>query len=336
MTIQPRPDDEMGDVAELLVPSDLDPDSVCPLPAGRTMSLGGEALGTGWSLTAVVPQGVEDARIEGALQAVFTNICAQMSQWEPDSEISRFNRGESGSRHTISPQFRIVLNHALKVAEKSDGAFDPALGQASEAWGFGAAPTPASAPEQETLNRPYDWTAIAIEGETLVQPGGLQLDLSGIAKGFTVDMGLATLRRHGIEHALLEVGGELGGLGVQAIGLPWWVDVEVPPGSNAPTARVALSGWSIASSGNYRRRREIAGRSWSHTIDPQSGRPLDDAILSVTVLARLCMDADALATAITVLGPAGGLAFAEWNDIPARIVLEKQTLTSTAWRAWLD
>jgi len=337
LTAQPTLPGDAGEVAELLLPPDIAPENVHPLPIGRTLALCGETMGTGWSLTAVAPQDVSPERIEGSLLAVFDTIIAQMSQWAPESEISRFNRGATGSRHAISPQFRIVLDQALKIARMSDGAFDPALGRASAAWGFGAAPSPMAIPEEGDLTRPHGWQAIAFDEDgALLQPGGLQLDLSGIAKGFAVDMGLAALRRHGVEHALLEIGGELGGVGVQAVGLPWWVDIEVPPGSDAPTARVALSGWAVATSGSYRRRREIAGVSWSHSLDPESGRPLDDEVLSVTVLGKLCMEADALATAINVLGRQAGMGFAEWHDIPARMVTDKETITSTAWRAWLN
>jgi len=327
--------DETDEVAELLLPPDVEPASVRPLAGGRTFALRGETMGTGWSLSVVAPVDVPAERLRLALEAAFGTVIAQMSQWEPDSEISRFNRAEPGSRHALSPQFRIVLDHALKIARLSDGAFDPALGAASEAWGFGSAPAPQLIPADEP--RAHDWRAIELTHDgTLLQPGALQLDLSGIAKGFAVDMGLAVLQRHGIAHALLEVGGELAAIGVQADGMPWWVDIETPPSSQAPAARVGLTGWALATSGSYIRRRSAAGESWSHTLDPQTGRPLGDQLLSVTVLDKLCMDADALATAITVLGAEAGMAFADRHGIPARMVTRTATLTSAPWRLWLD
>ncbi|BBC72351.1 thiamine biosynthesis lipoprotein ApbE [Altererythrobacter sp. B11] len=337
MNAQSGPFGETGEVAELLLPPDIAPDSIRPVPAGRMLTMGGETMGTGWRLSAVAPKGLDEPRIRTSLDGVFQAVIRQMSQWEPDSELSRFNRGAPGSTHPISPQFRIVLDQAMKIARMSDGAFDPALGDASELWGFGASPAPTVPPAESGGNSAPRWQAITFSAaQELFQPGGLRLDLSGIAKGFAVDMALAQLRRSGVENALLEIGGELGAIGLREDGMPWWVDVETPPGSDAPHARIGLTGWSVATSGHYHRRREAGGESWSHTLDPESGRPIGDQILAVTVLDRLCMAADALATAIMVLGPDAGMMFAEWNDIPARIVTAEATHTTTRWRSWLN
>ena len=326
----------------MLIPPDLGSgpnlgfDSVHPLQGGRTLSMSGATMGTGWSLTAVVHSGVSDARVRSALLAVFEMVITQMSQWSPDSEISRFNAAAAGSRHKISPQFRFVLDYAVELAGQSGGAFDPALGKASDAWGFGPALPPDTLPEDAAFGRDADWRSIAFDDDgALLQPGGLQLDLSGVAKGFAVDMGLAALEREGVSHALLEVGGELRGLGVQADGLPWWVDIESPPGVQVPAARVALTGCAIASSGNYRRRRTVSGVSWSHSLDPRTGRPLGDDVLAVSVLHKGCMQADALASAIMVMGSTDGTGFADRNGIPARIVTTQGVFFSAPWQGWL-
>jgi len=327
-----------GEVDELLLPPGLSPETARPLAGGRTLRLGGATMGTDWSLQAVVPRDhgtFGDGRVRAALERVFAVVIAQMSQWEPRSQISRFNRAAAGEAVAIGPQFAIVLDCALNFARATGGAFDPALGAASEAWGFGAAPAPASLPLADRSR--LDWRALRWSpGEAaLVQPGGVALDLSGIAKGFAVDMGIAALERLGIRHALLEIGGELRGIGLRADGLPWWVDCEQVPAAHTPSARVGLSGWAIATSGDYRRRRSAEGRSWSHTLDPQSGRPLDNGVRAVSVLHRSCMQADALATALTVLGPERGLAFADAHGIPARMITADAALTSAAWRRWL-
>lgn len=327
--------DDDGAVGELLIPPDLSPEAAAPLPGARTVRLNGETMGTVWSLAAAVPAALADRTIREVLEQAFARVIAQMSQWEPDSEISRFNRAPPGTQVPLSAEFAYVLDCALTIARASEGAFDPALGVASERWGFGAGPAPARLPQAVAPAGP-GWRDLAFDpaGQVVLQPGGLQLDLSGIAKGFAVDLGLRRLERLGIRHALLEIGGELRGMGVRADGLPWWVDAEIPPGSTAPLARIALTGWAIATSGNYRRRREAVGRSWSHSLDPASGAPLPDDVLAVTALHRGCMQADALATAILVLGPERGLAFADRHGIPARIVIRDATLASRAWRAW--
>lgn len=329
---------DSGEVDELLLPPDLAPDAVRPLVGARTVRLEGETMGTTWSLHAAVAPDVADASLRTVLERGFARVIAQMSQWEPESEISRFNRADPGTRFTLSPEFAYVLDCALGIARASDGAFDPTLGGASELWGFGAGAAPMHRPgaAEAAATRRHDWRDLVPEngGLAVVQPGGLALDLSGIAKGFAVDLGLRWLKTLGVRHALLEVGGELAGAGVQADGMPWWVDIDTPPGSHAPHARIALTGWAVATSGNYRRRRESDGQSWSHSLDPARGMPLDDGVLAATVLHSGCMQADALATVLMVLGPEAGVAFADAHGLPARIVRAAGTVSSAAWKVW--
>lgn len=329
-----------AEVAELLLPPAPPPECASPSGAGRLLELWGETMGTRWSLCAVVPDDMDEALPREALERAFALVIAQMSQWEPASELSRFNRAPAGSAFPVSPQFAHVLDCALEIAKVSDGAFDPTLGQASELWGFGAGAAPERVPDTALARetRRYCWRDVAFDaarGE-VAQPGGLALDLSGIAKGFAVDLGIHALGQIGIVHALLEIGGELRGAGLRPDGLPWWVDIDIPPGSEAPPTRVGLAGWAVATSGNYRRRREAEGRSWSHGLDPATGLPIDDSTLAVTVLHRGCMQADALASAIMVMGAERGLAFADAHAIPARIIARSGRYGSAAWRRWLD
>jgi hypothetical protein len=146
-----------------------------------------------------------------------------------------------------------------------------------------------------------------VQGD-LLQPGGTTLDLSGIAKGFAVDHGVEALRALGLTDLLFEIGGELRGIGRRPDGQPWRVRVD---GESPAAQRIALADMAIATSGDRWHRREHEGRRWSHTIDPRNGEPVAHALASVTVLHAQCMQADALATVLTVLGPDDGLAFAE-------------------------
>lgn len=329
---------DQGEAGELLLPPDITRDAVKPLSGGRTLRLDGETMGTYWSLSAVVDPAIDDGVVRALLLRGFDRIIAQMSQWEPESEISRFNRAPAGTEFPISAEFAYVLDCAVQIAAASGGAFDPTLGEVSEQWGFGAGPAPGWLPTPGKEATRYRWADLQQDetGRHILQPGGLRLDLSGIAKGFAVDYGMRQLEQAGIRHALLEIGGELRGAGVQADGLPWWVDIDIPPDSTAIHARVALTGWSIATSGNYRRRRSAEGRSWSHSLDPVGAAPLSDHMLSATVLHQGCMQADALATVIMVLGPDHGLAFADAHGIPARMVSADGTVCSAAWRHWAD
>lgn len=294
-------------------------------------------MGTQWRLIAVLSAACDLTVFERTLQRAFDLVIRQMSQWDPNSELSRFNASDAGSHHRLSPQFALVLDCALTISEASHGAFDPALGRHSSLWGFGAEPFRGTAPEKQELERaqsPKLALRELLDNGILTQPGGLSLDLSGIAKGFAVDLAIAMLQREGVDHALLEVGGEIKGIGLRTDGLPWWVELENAPGSSLGRTRIGLTGWAAATSGNYHRRRSSGGQSWSHSLDPATGRPLDDRTQSVSVLHLGCMQADALATAILVLGPDDGMKFADRMNIPARIVTQDGSFSSQMWRRW--
>ncbi len=325
---------------QLLLPPHPEPPPPAPLAGSRESRLSGETMGTVWAVSAIVPPGVTDGTIQSVLYNTFSRIIVQMSQWEERSDLSKFNRSPAGTSLRLGGDFARVLDCAIAVAVATGGAFDPTIGAATQLWGFGSSPLPGQAPDAEEAKstRRYDWRDIRCEdnGRTLFQPGGLTLDFSGIAKGHAVDAGIEALHRLGIRHALLEIGGEVRGAGLRADGMPWWVDIESPPGSILPRARAGLTGWSAATSGSYMRRRQVGNLSWSHTLDSASGLPLDNDILAVSVLHPGCMQADALATAILALGRDRGMDFANENGIAARIVLEDISLQSAAWMRWLD
>jgi thiamine biosynthesis lipoprotein len=261
-----------------------------------------------------------------------------MSQWEPDSDISRFNRAMPGLWFSLPPEFAGVLETALEIARASDGAFDPAMGALSDLRGFGAAPPPASPPDDAVIAAMMASRG-AIELDTANQrarrTGQARLDFSGIAKGFGVDHACDWLRTRGLRHFLLEVGGELRGEGVKPDGQPWWVDVEMPPGAAMPPLRVALHDLAIATSGDYRRWLDAGGRRYGHTLDPRSGHPVQGGVRSVTVLHPSCMMADAWATAITVLGPDRGLALAERHRLAVHMLAGGTEQMSTAFKELL-
>ncbi|QWC57671.1 FAD:protein FMN transferase [Erythrobacter sp. 3-20A1M] len=304
-----------------------------PASDARQLKLSGETMGTVWSVELFAPTSIEPSHVRATLEGAFELVISQMSQWRSDSQLSRFNTGAAGSAHRIGAQFRQVLAAALAIRDASEGAFDPAIGTAARHWGFGAETFSGVRPGN---GEPGDSSALRLpeDGEPLIQPGVIELDFSGIAKGFAVDLGIAALRRMGIAQALLEIGGELRGIGLQRGALPWWVDLEVPPGSKAPKTRIGLVDWAVATSGHWHRRRSAGGSSWSHSIDPRTAAPVTDMILSATVLHPGCMQADALATAIIVLGEEAGVVFADRHRVPARLVTSDRVIESAAWRVW--
>lgn len=321
----------------------LEPTVLIPPPVGRqvpswpeggeVVRLGGDTMGTGWQLSVVVDGAAQIEAAEAAVARGLAMVIGQMSQWEPDSEISRFNAAPAGTAFNISPAFAKVLDCALTIARASGGAFDPTLGAVSDRWGFGPSDRVST---DERAKREAEWRALSFDPSThrIVQPGGVQLDLSGIAKGFAVDLVSLLLERAGLVHHLVEIGGELRGSGLKPDAQPWWVDLEPVPDAEPDPVRIALSGWSVATSGDWHRRRVADGKSWSHTLCPERLAPVENRTRAATVLHCDCMQADALATVMMVLSPDAALAFAQGHGIAARIVAaEGAALTSPAWQA---
>ncbi len=273
--------------------------------------MAGETMGTQWSLSLA---GAGNEALQ-TVEAVLAEVIAESSLWEADSEISRFNRAPAGERLPLSPGFAAVIGCALQLAADSGGAFDPRVGRLSAHWGFG----PDGSPSNEPLPPPPASLDL-VEG-SLSQPGGVWLDLNGIAKGQAVDRVAERLLEAGHRHFLIGIGGEYRGEGVRPDGQPWWVDVEQPPGAGLPPLRLALSGLSVATSGDYRRYRLAGGARLSHSIDPATGRPVAEGVASVCVLGRSCMVADGEATAITVMGPVEGMRWAADRGLAVQMLL---------------
>jgi thiamine biosynthesis lipoprotein len=331
---------------QVLVPLAIDP--AAP-PAGSVLlDAGGSTMGTSWSAHLLLPVGVR-SNVGAQLQSELDGIVAEMSHWEPGSLLGRYNRAPAGSWHALPARFVEVLDYALQVAEISGGAYDPFAGALVNLWGFGPerrynqpgfyAPAPgaveAALAERAALDPIFDRA-----GARLLQPGGALLDLSAVAKGHAVDRLALCLERHGVQHYLVEIGGELRGAGMKPDGQPWWVTLEGVPGADSPAAVAALHGLSVATSGDYRRYFEHGGARASHTLDPRTGYPIANDIASCTVLHPSCMAADALSTTITVLGPEAGLAFAEERGLAARLLLRRpggvEERSSAAWGAMLQ
>lgn len=312
---------------------------------GSVRAFGGATMGTTWSAKAVLPATVDLPALEAMVQRALNAVVAQMSPWEPLSDLCRYNRAPAGSWIRLPEATLTVLRRAIEVAETSDGAFDPTLGALTDLWGFGPRPFSGAPPERDAvtaLRETGGWKRLTLDGEALFQPGGLKLDLNGIAKGFGVDQAAAALDRAGVKSYLVEVGGELRGTGAKPDGQPWWVELERPPSANdAEKTLVALHDLSVATSGDYRRFFDHEGRRYAHTLDPATGAPVTHATVSVTVLATDCMSADAWATALTVMAPDAALAFAAKHDLAALIVSRAATggleeRLSPALRAMLD
>lgn len=292
-------------------------------------TLGGETMGTTWSVRLAAARNADLHALHAGIQARLDRVVAQMSTWDAGSDISAYNRADAGTWQRIPDDFRRVLACALRIAEASDGAFDPTVGSLVGLWGFGADAAIDHAPsagEREAARGHVGWRRVELRDGELLQPGGARLDLSAIAKGFGADCVVDFLRDAGISGALVEVGGELHGIGRKPDGAPWRVRVEAGPeeDDHSLESRVLeLDDLAVATSGDrwhhYTRRDEHGNQHrYTHTMDPRSGAPVEHAPVAVSVVARDAMHADAWATALTVLGEAAGMALAEREGLAVR------------------
>jgi thiamine biosynthesis lipoprotein len=287
-------------------------------PAAPVVVLQGQTMGTTWRVMAAVPDalGLDVPTLTALVQGRLDRIVAEMSHWEPGSHLCRFNRAAPGCLTVLPADFAQVMACAFRIADACGGAFDPAQGRLTDAWGLGPRKV-AAEPDAATIAEAMaysGWRRLAFDpqGRVLRQPGGVWLDLSGIAKGFAVDAVADMLAEHGVRHALVEVGGECTGRGMRPDSDPWWVDVEAPAGMEVPPLRVALHQLAIATSGDYLR--------GAHTLDPKTGRPAIHNTTAVTVLHRTCMEADAWATALGVLRPADARKLAQERGLAVRLL----------------
>jgi thiamine biosynthesis lipoprotein len=297
--------------------------------AGRRTTLHGPTMGTRWSATVDADNTLDLAALQRDLAAAVERVDAQMSPWKPDSDLVRLNRAPLDTWVDLPVDMLEVLTCALEVRGQSAGAFDPCVGALVDAWGFGAV---REAPDAEAIRAAHPLTpGAAHAGLELDRPQGralkrapLQLDLCGIAKGYAVDRMAFVLQQHGVGHALAALDGELRAVGSQASGAPWAVALERPEaGRRAVHGVVELEDMAVATSGDYRRFLYLGGARLAHTMDPRRGAPVNNAVASVTVLARSGMHADAWATALLVAGPNEGLAMAQRMGLDVLFLLRR-------------
>lgn len=290
---------------------------------GETYRLSGETMGTTYNVVAVdVPSEVTETELAVAIEETLAAVNASMSNWDPQSEVSRFNAEAGTEPFSISAEFAHVMAGADKVHALSNGRFDVTLFPLIELWGFGARTKPGETfPTDEEIAAALEHVGqaelVSLDGQTLTKNDpDVSVNLSAIAKGYGNDAVAATLAGFGIENYLVEIGGDLVSAGENDKGEAWKIGIETPDAtSNAVEMIVSVSGLGMATSGDYRNFFEQDGVLYSHIIDPTTGRPVTHRTTSVTVLAEDGMMADALATAMMALGDEEGLAVAEANDL---------------------
>jgi len=286
----------------------------------------GPVMGTHWSADLGLPAGIDPADVEAALGAAVAQVDAQMSTWKHDSDLMQFNAAPVGDWQDIPPELMHVMMRGLEIGRASEGAFDIGLGDLVSAWGFGA-DRPDESKIRANLGRPrrpaHELLELDENGLRARKLGLISLDLSGIAKGFAVDEMIRVCDDFGISSALVALDGELRSKGVQPDGKPWTVTIEKPAyEARLPLSMLELENAAVATSGDYRHWIEIGQTRVAHTMDRKMGGPVQPGIASVTVVADACITADAMATAILILGKEKGREFARAKGV-ACLILER-------------
>jgi thiamine biosynthesis lipoprotein len=314
--------------------------------------LDGSIMGTTYSV--LLADKVSNEQVKGlAIQtlaeqvyAALRNVDSHMSTWRADSELSRFNALDSTDWQSVSQSTAGVIAEALQTSAHSDGAFDATIAPLVDLWGFGAGADTGSKntrPSEQAIRGQLGrvgYQAIEVDRDrTAVRKlnAHAQLDLSGIAKGYAVDQVAALLDSRGIENYLVEVGGELRARGVKPDGSAWKVAIERPSVERRqPFRALALEGRAIATSGDYRNFFAEGGQRYSHSIDPRTGLPIDHELASVSVVAESTVRADALSTALIILGPTEAMALAEQHQIAAHLILKSGTSLKEVYSSAFD
>ncbi len=273
--------------------------------------IAGGTMGTTYSLTVMVSRDqAETAResLRTKVEAELAAVNQEMSTYIGDSELMRVNARAEREWIEVSDGLFKVLNKSLQVGNMTQGAFDITVGPLVEVWGFGASITGDKVPAKEDIKTLLAQTGfkklqLDASNNSVFKSESIRLDLSAIAKGHGADRVAGVLDAEGFQHYLVEIGGEMRLKGDSPRGESWRIGIEVPSLMQGNTQKaIAISNKGVATSGDYRNFFEVDGKRYSHTIDPRTGWPVTHKLASVTVIADTTAEADALATAFSVLG----------------------------------
>ena len=265
------------------------------------------------------------AEVHAEVEAVLKQLNQDMSNWIPDSELSRFNKSTSLEPMEISTGLSRVMAESIRLGKLSGGKLDVTVGPLVNLWGFGPEHRPMTVPTEEELANAKARTGLqhlSLSGNQLSKAiPNLYVDLSTIAKGYAVDLVAEAIERRGIDNYLVEIGGELRVKGFKHTGELWVAAIEKPITEKRMVHQyIVPKDNAVATSGSYRKYFEADGQRFSHIIDPDTGKPINHKIVSVTVIHPSSMTADGLSTSLMLMGEDKAFDFATKNDIAAYII----------------
>jgi thiamine biosynthesis lipoprotein len=309
--------------------------------------LSGPTMGTTYNVKYLndVEQAPEAENIQQEIDRLLEQVNNQMSTYRKDSELSRFNQHKENSPFNVSPEMILVVKEAIRLNQVTQGALDVTVGPLVNLWGFGPEARPDVIPTDEDLAQRRAMVGIEhlnVGENTLSKDiADLYVDLSTIAKGWGVDVVAQYLQSLGINNYMVEIGGEIQVRGKNQKQMGWRIAIEKPTVDERAIQEIIEPGdMGLATSGDYRNYFEENGIRYSHIIDPKTGRPINNKVVSVTVLDRSTMTADGLATGLMVMGEVEGMKVAEALSIPVFMVVKTddgyQELSSSQFTPYLN
>ncbi len=290
-----------------------------PIRKDGTVFAESELMGTRVSINvwAGPPEQADAAAAGTAVREAFAEMVRLegiMSEWQPDSELSRLSDAAGGDARRLSPELLLVLTRSREIAEATHGAFDPTFHGVGQLWSFQPGATPPTAAEIAAKLPLVGWQSLELDptaGTGRLAREGMRLGLGAIGKGFAADQASALLTRAGFPNHVVEVGGDTYAAGGKD-GKPWMVGIQKPEGRGVVGA-LPVHDRAVVTSGDYQRYIEFEGKRYAHIIDPKTGWPipLERSPKSVTLVASNATDADAYCTAVAVMGVDAGFAFVE-------------------------
>lgn len=277
--------------------------------------------GTGFYFDTVVTLTLygADATLMQDLLAACQRYENLLSRTIPQSDVGRINAA-GGQPVTVDPETAGILRRALEISEMTGRAFCVTIAPLTSLWDFSGGTHRMPTQEQRLAALPLvDDTRLKVEGNQVTLPAGMQIDLGGIAKGYIADQlsRMCVNRSHG---ALLNFGGNVYVVGQKPDGSPFRVGVRDPQDSGRSLAVISMGAGTVVTSGVYERCFEENGVFYHHILDPETGLPAETDLSSATVVGQSSMDADALATALIVMGKEKALTFCAEHDIDAMLI----------------
>lgn len=319
--------------------------SGCEKPAEQ-IHLTGPTMGTTYNIKYIANEGIPTpAELQKEVDRLLEEVNDQMSTYRKDSELSRFNQYKESDAFEVSPQTATVVKEAIRLNKVTLGALDVTVGPLVNLWGFGPEARPEVVPTDKELEARRSRTGInhlQVSANTLKKDiPNLYVDLSTIAKGWGVDVVADYIQSQGVINYMVEVGGEMRLKGVNREGVPWRIAIEKPSVEERAIQEIIEPGdMAVATSGDYRNYFERDGVRYSHIINPETGKPINHKVVSVTVMDKSSMTADGLATGLMVLGEVKGMQVAQEHNIPVLMIVKTEDgfeeLASEAYKPFIN